>query len=164
MKVSRIISMLLLCGVMAILASCGKTATPSYEAAEADPAVAEEIDPADPDSDKLPYKIVDNVIFNENVPVVVDFYADWCGPCKKYAPTFHEVAEKYSEAACFISINTDEYPEVAKNYEIKNIPATVFIMPGGSVLGTEVGIIPQDKLETLVNQLISTSAGADMEI
>lgn len=142
--------------------ACSNTAKESAnEVSAADEAVAQEVDPA---SGKQPFEIRDNVIFNENVPVVVDFYADWCGPCKQYAPVFHEVAEKYQDAACFVSFNVDNYPELAKSYEIESIPATVFIIPGGSVLGKEVGIIPLDKLETLVNQFIATSAGADMEI
>lgn len=115
-------------------------------------------------SDKLPFEIRDNVIFNENIPVVVDFYATWCGPCKQYSPIFKEVAEKYADSVCFVSLDTDEYPNLCETYGISSIPTTVFIMPGGSVLGKEVGVIPSDKLATLVNQLTETSAGADMEI
>lgn len=113
---------------------------------------------------KLPFKIVDNVIFNENVPVVVDFYADWCKPCQEYTPVFQEVSQKYGESVCFISLNMEEYPALCETYKITSFPATVFIMPGGSVLGVEVGFMDKTKLETLVNQLIATSAGADMEI
>lgn len=130
-------------------------------ATEEDNIVAEAVDPA---NDKEPYKIVDNVIFNENTPVIVDFYADWCKPCQSYAPIFEEVSQKYSDSACFIRINVDDYPELSANYKVSSIPTTVFIMPGGGVLGKEVGALTSNKLETLVNQLIATSAGADMEV
>ena len=131
-----------------------------------DPAGTEAGDPvdADPLANNPAFKIVDNAIFNENVPVVVDFYADWCGPCKQYAPTFHAVAEKYDQGACFVSINVDDYPELAKTYEVSSIPATVFIQPGGGVLGKEVGVITETQLTSWVNQLLATSAGDDMEI
>lgn len=131
------------------------------EASEADNVVAEAVDP---DNEKNPFEIKDNVIFNENVPVVVDFYADWCGPCKQYSPIFQKIAEKYGEAACFVSINIDEYSDLSKTYEISSIPSTVFIMPGGNVLDKLTGVIPADTLETLVNQFLATCAGADMEI
>lgn len=158
---NKIISLLIL-GLFIALAACGNAKQEvATKEAEADQEMAEYVNPAD---EKLPFEIRDNVIFNENVPVVVDFYADWCNPCKKYAPTFHEVAEKYANSACFVSLNVDEYPALADSYEVKSIPCTVFIMPGGALLGKELGILSADNLETLVNQLIATSAGADMEI
>ena len=141
-----------------MIASCANSAK---DAAKADQEVAEAVDPADV---KMPFEIKDNIIFNENVPVVVDFYATWCPPCKQYAPTFEAVAEKYEGSVCFVSLDTEEYPELCKTYEIEAIPTTVFIMPGGSVLGKETGALPMEELEAFVNQLINTSAGADMEI
>lgn len=128
---------------------------------QADIEVAEAFDPAD---EKLPFEIKDNVIFNENVPVVVDFFATWCGPCKQYAPTFHAVAEKFSGAACFVSIDVDQYPELAKSYDVKAVPSTVFISPGGGVLGMENGVLSQEQLEMYVNQLVDTASGEDMEV
>lgn len=147
---------------LAAMASCGNAkAEASEEEAMADDNVAAYVDP---DNEKLPFEIRDNVIFNENVPVVVDFYADWCKPCKAYAPIFHEVAEKYGNAACFVSLNTEEYPNLCETYQITAIPATVFIMPGGSLLGKEEGILSAERLQSLVDQLVATSAGIDMEV
>lgn len=108
------------------------------------------------------FKVVDNVIISENLPVVVDFYADWCGPCRMYKPTFHAVADQYKGQAIFVSINTDNYSDIAKQYQVSAIPTTAFIMTGGSLLGVEVGTLEEDQLQTKVNQLIATSAGEDM--
>lgn len=137
----------------------------------ADEAVAAGEDPmdgvaaaVDPAGDKAPFEIRDNMIFNENVPVVVDFYADWCGPCKQYAPVFHAVADKYAEAACFVSLNADEYPDLCKTYGISSIPTTLFLLPGGEPMGKETGVLTESTLEMYVNQLVATSAGVDMEL
>lgn len=119
----------------------------------------------DPDSlAALKIKIVDNIIYSENLPVVVDFYADWCGPCKQYSPVFHAVAEKYNGAAIFLSINTDEYPGISNAYQVSSIPTTVFILPGGGTLGSEVGVLDEEQLSTYIDQLIATSAGANMSV
>lgn len=118
----------------------------------------------DPNDGKLPFEIKDNVIFNENVPVVVDFYADWCQPCKQYAPIFQTIAEKNENTACFIKINIDEYPDLAKSYNVEKIPTTVFILPGGGVLGAELGALTEETLQMYVDQLTETAAGNAMEI
>lgn len=110
------------------------------------------------------YRIEKNMIISDNLPVVVDFYADWCGPCKMFAPTFHAAAEKYSGQAIFLSINVDENPELARTYEISSIPSTVFIQTGGGVLGKQVGLMDAEQLDSYINQLIATAASADMSI
>lgn len=136
----------------------------NHNKAEASEAINNVAESVNPDNSKLPYRIVDNTFFNENIPLVVDFYADWCGPCKMYAPVFEAVAEKYSDAACFVSINADDYPKLCETYKISSIPTTLFIMPGGGLLGKKVGVLSQEELDTLVNQLLATSDGADMEL
>lgn len=110
------------------------------------------------------YRIEKNMIISNNLPVVVDFYADWCGPCKMFAPTFHAAAEKYAGQAIFLSINVDENPEIARTYEINSIPSTVFIQTGGGVLGKQVGLMNAEQLDSYINQLIATAAAADMSL
>lgn len=107
-------------------------------------------------------KIVDNVIISEKMPVVVDCYADWCGPCQQYAPIFHNVASDYAGQALFVKLNTDNYPEICNKYKINAIPCTLFIQAGGALLGQEVGLLPGEQLYTLVTQLVYTSEGQDM--
>ena len=107
-------------------------------------------------------KVVDNVIISENLPVVVDCYADWCGPCRQYSPIFHEIAENFGGQAYFIQLNTDNYPEICRKYDINAIPNTLFIMAGGGILGQKAGLMQGEELATLVTQLIYTSAGEDL--
>lgn len=114
--------------------------------------------------DNPQFEIKDHVIISKNLPVVVDFYADWCGPCKKYSPVFKSVAQKYEGKAIFVSINTDEYPELAAAYQVRAIPTTAFIYTGGATLGTLQGILSAEELEMYVNQLIATNEGASMEL
>lgn len=110
------------------------------------------------------YKIKDNIIFSESLPVVVDFYATWCPPCKQYAPIFDEVKEKYGNQAIFMSIDIDKNPDLAKSYGVTAVPYTVFIQPGGVMMGKESGLLKIDKLEAFVNQLIATTDGEDLSI
>lgn len=110
------------------------------------------------------YKIEHNLFIPEGIPMVVDFYADWCGPCKQYAPIFHEIAEKYAGQAIFLSVDSDKEEEIAKAYGITSIPTTVFILPGGGLLGQETGVMDAEKLESFVNQLLLTNDGDDLSI
>lgn len=110
------------------------------------------------------FKIVDNLLISDNLPVVIDFNATWCGPCKQYAPIYEKVAEKYMGQVCFVSIDVDQYPEIANAYKVKNIPCTVFINTGGGVVGDKVGVIPEDQLSTYIDQLIATTDGSEMVI
>lgn len=115
-------------------------------------------------TDNSQFKIVDNIFYSENLPIVVDFYADWCNPCKAYSPTFHDIASKFANTAVFVSLNIEEYPDIASAYKVTTIPTTAFILTGGATMGTEEGVLSADRLETLINQLIATNAGANMEL
>lgn len=100
------------------------------------------------------YEMKNGKLFSkDNLPLIVDVYADWCGPCKIYAPIFHEVAEKYEGKAHFISINADENIEMCRQYGITSIPCTLFINPDGQVAGKVTGLIEKEKLEKMVNDL-----------
>ena len=105
-------------------------------------------------------KVVNGMIIPTEKPCVVDFNATWCGPCKTYSPIFESVATEYAEAAIFLSIDVDQYPEIANKYEVQSIPCTVFILPGGGVMSKEVGVIDKQRLDTFMNQLIATNAGS----
>lgn len=110
------------------------------------------------------FRVVDNLLISDTLPIVIDFNATWCGPCRQFAPIFDSVAEKYHGQALFVSIDTDKYPEIANAYRISAIPTVAFIMPGGAEMGRQQGLMPEQMFIDYVNQLITTSAGEDGSI
>lgn len=81
-------------------------------------------------------------------PVVVDFFATWCGPCKMLAPILEEVERSHPETA-FLKLDVDEAPEIASQYGIMGVPTLVKFVDG-QVASTSVGLVPQDELEAFV--------------
>ena len=155
MKLRNLITIFTFAGLLAITAACGgKPKTPGLTKEAGSVATVQELDTAG-------IQIKDGIIIPKEMPVVVDFNATWCGPCKQYSPIFHEVADSslYAGNVIFLSIDVDEHPEIANKYEVMNIPCTVFILPGGGVMGKEVGVLTAERLESYVNQLMAQSAG-----
>nr|WP_307992702.1 thioredoxin [uncultured Niameybacter sp.] len=87
-----------------------------------------------------------------NIPVIVDFYADWCGPCKMMAPIIDELATQYEGKVKIGKVNTDENRAVASKYNIMSIPTILFIKDG-QVVDTTVGALPKQVLEQKISQL-----------
>jgi thioredoxin 1 len=86
-------------------------------------------------------------------PVLVDFWAPWCGPCKMIAPTIDAVATDYSGKVRVGKVNTDDNPKTASSYSISAIP-TVLVFKGGQVVDRFVGVVNKDKLVTSLNAQI----------
>ena len=81
---------------------------------------------------------------------VIKFYADWCGPCRTYAPTFDKVVEKYSEKVNFENVNVDKETDgLASEFKVRSIPFTVFQKEDGSNI-TKSGILSETQLEELI--------------
>ena len=100
--------------------------------------------------------IVNNNNFKEEVleskiPVVIDFFAEWCGPCKMFGPIFESVAEDYEDKVKFVKVNIDESPEIAQQYFVMSIPTLKFIN-AAEVKGTFVGTMSPDELEEWVDE------------
>ncbi len=66
-------------------------------------------------------------------PTFVDFNADWCGPCRQFAPVFEAAAAKYGDKADFLSVNVDQIPALAEKYQVQSIPLIICIMPDGRI-------------------------------
>ncbi len=90
----------------------------------------------------------EEVLENE-APVLVDFWAPWCGPCRMVAPVVEEIAEQYEGKVKVVKLNTDENPNVASQYGIRSIP-TLMIFKGGQRVDMVVGAVPKT---TLANTL-----------
>ena len=90
-------------------------------------------------------------VLDSKVPVLVDFYAEWCMPCKMFGPILESVAEDYEDKVKFVKVNIDESPEIAEKYFIMSIPTLKFIN-NAEVKGTFVGTMSPDELEEWVDE------------
>lgn len=93
----------------------------------------------------------DHVIVNSEIPVIVDFWAPWCGPCKIMAPIFNDVANKYPLKALFVKVNTEIEQGLASKYNIKSIP-TIVVYKDGIESKRVSGALDPLKLSHLVNE------------
>lgn len=81
-------------------------------------------------------------VLNSKVPVLVDFWAEWCGPCRALAPVLDELAADYGDKASLVKVNIDDHPQLAQKYGIMSIPA-VYLFSNGSVTATSIGVKPK---------------------
>jgi len=92
-------------------------------------------------------------VLKSDIPVLVDFWAVWCGPCKAIAPTVEELAKQYKGKVKVAKMDVDEHQQVPQQYAIRSIP-TLLIFKGGRVVDTIVGIVPKAKLEESLKKAI----------
>jgi len=93
-------------------------------------------------------------VIKSSLPVLVDFWAPWCGPCRMVAPVVEELAGDFADKVSFVKLNTDENPTTASRYGIRSIP-TLLIFKGGEVVGHVVGFRPKADLQKQLESAIS---------
>lgn len=86
----------------------------------------------------------DQLVLHSDKPVLVDFYADWCGPCRMLAPALDEIAEEHPEYRV-VKVNVDEAPELANRYGVMSIPA-LFAFDKGNIVNQSLGVKPKQQL------------------
>lgn len=92
-------------------------------------------------------------ILQSSTPVVVDFYADWCGPCRMLAPVLQEINTEMGNAIKVVKLNIDNSPQIPAKFGVRSIP-TLVIFQGGQAVSTKVGLMPKNKLVEWINSTV----------
>ena len=95
----------------------------------------------------------DQEVLESEIPVVADFYAEWCGPCKMLAPVIEQLAEKYDGKVKIGKVNADEAQELCGRYGVMSIPSVLFFKDG-EVVDQSVGFVPQPVLESKIEDML----------
>jgi len=98
-------------------------------------------------------------VLNSSLPVIVDFWAEWCGPCKMIAPLLGKIASDYAGKLVVAKVDTDSSPDWASRYGVQSIPTLLFIA-GGKELHRQVGALPERSLRSAVEQFLSVAVEA----
>jgi thioredoxin 1 len=93
-------------------------------------------------------------VINNDKLAVVDFWAEWCGPCKMLGPTIEQLATEYDGQANIVKLNIDENPNASTEFGVRSIP-TVLFFKGGKVVDKVVGLVPKAKLDAMIKQHLS---------
>ena len=106
----------------------------------------------------MPTKAITDESFEKDViqsekPTVVDFWAEWCGPCKAIAPSLEEISDEMANKLKVVKINVDENPTTSQAYSIRSIPA-LMIFKNGEKVSEKMGALPKSALESWVNETI----------
>ena len=96
----------------------------------------------------------DKEVRQSKMPVIVDFYADWCGPCKMLSPIFEELSGEYAGKLKFAKLNTDNAQDIAQEFNVSGIPCLI-VMGKGKEIGRILGFVPKPVLKAKIDSILS---------
>jgi len=96
----------------------------------------------------------DKTVLQSELPVIVDFWAPWCGPCRMVAPVLDKLAKEYAGKMVIAKVNTDENPQWAQKFNVQGIPTMLFVA-GGKIVHQQVGALPEPMLRSVVDQFLN---------
>ncbi len=94
-----------------------------------------------------------DLVQKSDKPVMIDFWAEWCGPCRMVGPIVEEMSNEYGEKALIGKVNVDENPDVSAKFGIRNIPTIIFVK-GGQMVDKSVGAVPKNVLTEKMDALL----------
>ena len=92
-------------------------------------------------------------VIKSDKPIVVDFWAEWCGPCKQIGPALEEISDDKGDSISIVKLNIDENPLTPQKYNVRGIP-TLLIFKNGEVVAEKMGALPKSQLEDWINQSV----------
>jgi thioredoxin 1 len=104
----------------------------------------------------------EKTVLQSDLPVIVDFWAPWCGPCRMVAPTLDKLAKEYAGKLIIAKVNTDENPEWAGKYGVQGIP-TMLLVAGGKIVHRQVGALPEPMLRVVIGQFMEVVSQPEKE-
>ncbi len=100
----------------------------------------------------------EKTVLESELPVIVDFWAPWCGPCRMVGPILDKIAKEYAGKLIIVKVNTDEYQEWAGKYGVQGIP-TMLMLYKGKIVHRQVGALPEQMLKDQINQFLEVTKG-----
>ena len=102
----------------------------------------------------------EKTVMESELPVIVDFWAPWCGPCKMVAPILDKLAQEFAGKILIAKVNTDDEPQWAGKFNVRGIP-TMLLIANGKVIHRQVGALPEPILRDVVDQFIAVAGGSE---